>query len=101
MDRPRAARARLLSIACGSALLAVSFVPLWATYRVPGLGLVAPTTVHQNAWTAYGFGMQLALLLTVGVLGLAIALTVDPRLPIAAKELVLLGLSAAVTLLLV
>lgn len=61
-------RGHLLVVVTGVALVATSFVPLWATYRVPGLGLVAPETSHQNAWTAYGLTMQLAL-------GLAIAAT--------------------------
>ena len=80
-------------VTAGVALLASSFVPLWATYRIPGLGFVAPETVHQNAWAAYGLTMQLAL-------GLSIAVVVTVALrPQAAG--VALGLSVAVTLLLV
>lgn len=55
------ARGHLVVVVGGVALLLTSFVPLWATYRVPGLGLVAPETSHQNAWTAYGLTMQLGL----------------------------------------
>lgn len=63
------ARGPLVVVVSGVVLIASSFVPLWATYRVPGLGLVAPETSHQNAWTAYGLTMQLAM-------GVAIAATV-------------------------
>lgn len=87
-------------IACGSVLLAISFVPLWATYRVPGLGIVPPATVHQNAWAAYGFGMQLALLLASAAVAFALVLGARPALPILGRELVLAGLSLAATLLL-
>ena len=78
----------------GVTLLATSFVPLWATYRVPGLGLVAPQTVHQNAWSAYGLTMQGALVLVVAaVLGAAA--------PVAASRgRVLLALCAGATALL-
>lgn len=67
-----AAHGRLLTSACGIALLALSFAPLWATYRVPGLGLFTPETRRLNAWDAYGLGMEVALVLTV----VAVALTV-------------------------
>ncbi len=87
-------------IASGVALVATSFVPLWATYRVPGLGIVAPQTVHQNAWTAYGGMMQLALLLAIVAVAFTIVLAVRPGLEIAAPQLVLLGLCAGATLLL-
>ena len=89
-----------MTIACGSALVGISFLPLWATYRIPGLGIVAPTTVHQNAWTAYGFGMQLALLLTLVCVAYAFVLGLRPHLPIPDKELVLLGLCILATVLL-
>jgi hypothetical protein len=87
------ARGHLVVVVSGVALVASSFVPLWATYRVPGLGLVAPETSHQNAWTAYGLTMQLALALAVvaTVLG-AVARGVKPE--------VLLSISAACLLLL-
>lgn len=61
----RRARGHLVVAGAGLALVASSFVPLWATYRVPGLGLVAPETSHQNAWSAYGLTMQLALGLAI------------------------------------
>lgn len=79
----------------GAALLATSFVPLWATYRVPGLGIVAPQTVHQNAWAAYGLTMQIALVLAAaaGVIALAPATR--------GRGTVLLGLCSAVAVLLV
>ena len=86
-------------VTCGSALVAISFVPLWATYRIPGLGLVAPATVHQNAWSAYGLGMQVALVLAVVAVGFAAALGRGPRLPIPDKDLVLLAICLASTLL--
>lgn len=70
-----AAQERLLSAGCGTALVALSFVPLWASYRIPGLGLFPPETRHLNAWAAYGLGMQVALVLTVVV----VALTVVPQ----------------------
>lgn len=79
----------------GVALLATSFVPLWATYRVPGLGIVAPQTVHQNAWAAYGLTMQIALVLVVAAVVIAMA----PAAP--ARGTVLLGLCSAVAILLV
>lgn len=89
----------LAVVAAGAALVASSFAPLWATYRIPGLGLFAPESVHQNAWAAYGLTMQLAL-------GVALAATLlggvlaagDPRTPQAATWL--LGLCAAALLLL-
>lgn len=83
-------------VAAGIALIASSFVPLWATYRVPGLGLVAPETSHQNAWTAYGLTMQLAL-------GLAIVATLVAGAVAAGRAEaggVLLGLCGATLLLL-
>ena len=80
-------------VTAGVALLASSFVPLWATYRIPGLGFVAPETVHQNAWAAYGLTMQLALGLTVSVVVLVAVRPGDASLA--------LGLSAAVAVLLV
>ena len=87
-------------IASGAALLATSLVPLWATYRVPGLGLFAPETVHQNAWAAYGFSMQLALLLATVAVAFTIVLLVLPGLDLPHKELVPLGLAGAATALL-
>jgi hypothetical protein len=53
-------------------LVAISFVPMWATYRVPGLGLFAPDTRRVDALDAYGLGMELALLLSTGVVALAV-----------------------------
>ncbi len=100
MERPRTSRGHVLLIASGLALVATSFVPLWATYRVPGLGIVAPQTVHQNAWTAYGGTMQLALLLAIAAVAFAFVLVVRPRIDMADPELVLLGLCTAATLLL-
>jgi hypothetical protein len=87
-------------IASGAALIATSFVPLWATYRVPGLGIVAPRTFHQNAWTAYGVTMQLALLLAIAAVAFTIVLLIGHRVGIADPELVLLGLCGSATLLL-
>lgn len=88
-----ARRWRLLVAVAGVILVAGSFVPLWATYRIPGLGFVAPETVHQNAWAAYGLTMQLALALTVAVV---VAVLVRPG-----GAAIALVLSAVVTLLLV
>lgn len=85
-------------VAAGAALFASSFVPLWATYRIPGLGIVAPETVHQNAWAAYGLTMQLALGLALAATVLAAALAIGRPGPQAATAL--LGLSAATLLLL-
>lgn len=59
------AQGHLVVVVGGVALFATSFVPLWATYRVPGLGFVAPETSHQNAWTAYGLTMQLGLVVAL------------------------------------
>ncbi|MFN2588960.1 MAG: hypothetical protein ABR613_12705 [Actinomycetota bacterium] len=73
MTRSRTAQGRLLTAGCGTALLVLSFVPLWATYRVPGLGLFPPETVHRNAWAAYGLGIQVALMLAVAAMLLAAA----------------------------
>lgn len=73
------ARGHLVVVATGVALIAGSFVPLWATYRVPGLGIVAPQTSHQNAWTAYGLTMQLAL-------GLAIVATLLAGVALASRS---------------
>lgn len=93
------ARGHLVVAVTGVALIASSFVPLWATYRVPGLGIVAPETSHQNAWTAYGLTMQLAL-------GLAIVATLLAGVALVSKRSVveggpvLLGLCAAALLLL-
>lgn len=89
----RGRRWHLVVIAAVVALLASSFVPLWATYRIPGLGFVAPETVHQNAWAAFGITMQLALGLSVAV---AVAVALRPQ-----DAGVALGLSVVVTLLLV
>ena len=91
-------RAHLVVVVAGVALIATSFVPLWATYRVPGLGLVAPETSHQNAWTAYGLTMQLALALAAAatLLAAAGAATRAPQ-----RTPVLLALCAASLLLLV
>jgi hypothetical protein len=88
------ARGRLVVVVSGVALVSSSFVPLWATYRVPGLGLVAPETSHQNAWTAYGLTMQLALaLVVVATVLAAVARSSDPRvlLVVCAASLVLLA----------
>ena len=85
-------------VAAGIALTASSFVPLWATYRVPGLGLVAPETSHQNAWAAYGLTMQLALGLAIVATMLA-GVAATGRAPGAGG--VLLGLCGAALLLLV
>jgi hypothetical protein len=82
-------------VAGGVALLATSFVPLWATYRVPGLGIVAPQTHHQNAWAAYGLTMQLALVLAAVAAVWAVVMR-SPR-----ATTVLLALCAATTALLV
>lgn len=73
-------------------------MPLWATYRIPGLGIVAPETVHQNAWAAYGLTMQLAL-------GLAVVATVVAAVSAAGRggpeaSSVLLGLAGVAALLL-
>jgi hypothetical protein len=73
----------LAVVVAGVVLCASSFVPLWATYRIPGLGFVAPRTEHQNAWAAYGLSMQLALALCVvtTVLAAAAALGRGGRTP--------------------
>lgn len=94
------ARGHLVVVVSGVALIAISFVPLWATYRVPGLGLVAPTTSHQNAWTAYGLTMQLALGLAVVAAALAAVALIARSRPAANVDLLLAGLCSAVTLLL-
>ena len=83
----------------GVALVASSFVPLWATYRIPGLGLFPPETVHQNAWTAYGLTMQLALGLVIVATVLAGMLATTRAGTPQAVRLVL-ALSGAATLLL-
>lgn len=92
------ARGHLVVVVGGVALIATSFVPLWATYRVPGLGLVAPQTSHQNAWTAYGLTMQAAL-------GLAAVATLLAGIALASRAQegggVLLALCGASMLLLV
>lgn len=93
-------RGHVVVITSGVALLGTSFLPLWATYRIPGLGLFAPQTVHQNAWTAYGFTMQLALLLAVVAVAFASVLAVRPHVPIPDKHLVLTGLCVLSTALL-
>lgn len=96
LPRPRVlvTRGRAVVAVAGAALLVTSFVPLWATYRVPGLGLVAPQTVHQNAWAAYGLTMQIAL-------ALAVAAVVVAVVPAAARQgFALLTLCAAATVLL-
>ncbi|MDQ3952135.1 MAG: hypothetical protein M3279_04075 [Actinomycetota bacterium] len=97
MQRPRG---HVLVVVAGVALLATSFVPLWATYRVPGLGIVPPRTFHQNAWTAYGLTMQIGLALALAgtVLALIVALRPSVAPPDGAR--VLLGVCAAATLLL-
>lgn len=82
--------------AAGALLFATSFVPLWATYRIPGLGLVAPQTSHQNAWTAYGLTMQLALGLALAAVVAALVLRARPE-----SARLLLALSAATAVLLV
>ncbi|MDQ3915155.1 MAG: hypothetical protein M3323_07470 [Actinomycetota bacterium] len=97
MSRARALQGRLLAAACGAALVASSFVPLWATYRVPGLGLFAPETVYRNAWGAYGAGMQLALVLTVVAVLLAL-FSGAPRLSVPHKGPLLFGLCLTATL---
>ena len=91
-------RGHLVVVVAGVALVASSFVPLWATYRVPGLGLVAPETSHQNAWTAYGLTMQLGLALAV-VATLLAAVGAATRSPERTPP-VLLGLCVAALLLL-
>ncbi len=83
---------------CGSVLVVASFVPLWATYRVPGLGLFAPETVYRDAWEAYGRGMQLALLLAVVVVTLAAAAALWPRRETLRRDALAFGLSVVVTL---
>lgn len=86
-------------IAAGAALLAASFVPLWATYRIPGLDIVAPQTAHRNAWAAYGLGMQLALSLAAAAVAVA-AVRVLGRAARVRERPVLLGLCAGATVLL-
>jgi hypothetical protein len=93
VSRPRWA---VVVSAAGVVLFASSFVPLWATYRVPGLGLVAPYTSHQNAWAAYGLTMQLALALALASVVVAVMLRARPE-----SVSLLVALSAAVALLLV
>jgi hypothetical protein len=73
---------------------------LWATYRVPGLDIVAPRTVHQNAWTAYGLTMQLALALALAATVGAAIMTARPRVGSRDAARVLLGACAGATLLL-
>ena len=93
-------RGHLVVVAAGIALVASSFAPLWATYRIPGLGLVAPETVHQNAWAAYGLTMQLALGLAVVATLVAAAVGAQGGGSEQAGR-VMLALSAAATALLV
>lgn len=97
MQRPRG---HALVFVAGLVLLATSFVPLWATYRVPGLDILAPHTVHQNAWSAYGVTMQLGLALALAAtVGAAVVLVrADLRSPNAAVA-VLVGCCAATLLL--
>lgn len=87
-------------VAAGVALIATSFAPLWATYRIPGLGLFAPETVHQNAWAAYGLTMQLALGLVVVATLVGAAVAVQRTGASDRAAMILLALSAAATLLL-
>lgn len=101
MARVLGVRGPHLVVAAGVALVATSFAPLWATYRIPGLGLFAPETVHQNAWAAYGLTMQLALGLAVVATLLAVALAVQRTDGSDQAATILLALSAAATLLLV
>lgn len=90
----------MIVLAAGAALVAASFVPVWATYRIPGLGIVAPQVVHANAWSGYGLGMQLALCLALAAVAVAAACTVA-RVDRVRERPLLLGLSALVTVLLV
>ncbi len=87
-------------LASGAALLVTSFLPLWATYRIPGLGIVAPETVHLNAWSAYGFGMQLALLLATSAVAVTIFSTWRPDAELPHKDAALLSVCGATALLL-
>ncbi|HEV2757765.1 MAG TPA: hypothetical protein VG318_18550 [Actinomycetota bacterium] len=96
MSGSGAARGRLLTAACGAALVALSFVPLWATYRVSGLGLFAPETRRMNAWDAYGLGMELALILAAVTVVIAVVGRAAPAQPAA---LFVLGLVTALALL--
>lgn len=97
MQRPHG---HVLVAVAGVALLATSFVPLWATYRVSGLGIVAPRTFHQNAWTAYGVTMQLGLALALAAAVIAVVVAVRPAVASPDSARVLLGVSTASTLLL-
>lgn len=99
MGDSRTSRGHVVVLAAGAALVATSFVPLWATYRIPGLGIVAPRVVHANAWSAYGLGMQLALCLALAALAIA-AVCAAARVDRVRERPLLLGLSAATTLLL-
>lgn len=87
-------------VGAGAVLFATSFVPLWATYRVPGLGVVAPRTVHQNAWGAYGRTMELGLVLVLTVTVIAAVFWVRSAIRSPRVAGVLLALCGIVTLLL-
>lgn len=92
-------RGHVVIVVAGVALLATSFVPLWATYRVPGLGVVAPRTVHQNAWGAFGLTMELGLVIALIATAMAAVAAIRPevRTPVGAG--MLLGLCGIATLL--
>ncbi|HEX2294963.1 MAG TPA: hypothetical protein VHN37_06600 [Actinomycetota bacterium] len=94
-------RGHLVVVVAGVLLIASSFVPLWATYRVPGLGLVAPETSHQNAWTAYGLTMQLALGSAVAATALAAARLARLRAAVRRGGTALLALCAVTVAMLV
>ena len=86
-------------LVAGTALVAASFVPLWATYRIPGLDIVAPQTAHRSAWDAYGLGMQLALSLVVAAVAVAAVGLAGLGAHLRERPL-LLGLCAGATVLL-
>jgi hypothetical protein len=86
-------------LAAGAALLAASFVPLWATYRISGLDIVAPEVAHRNAWDAYGLGMQVGLSLAAGAAAVAAVGMLGRDHPW--ERPLLLALCSAVTVLLV
>lgn len=88
-------------LVAGAALFATSFVPLWATYRVPGLGVVAPQTDHVNAWDAYGLKMGVALVFALAATIMAAFAAIGPAVRSPVRAGIVLGLSGTATLLLV
>jgi hypothetical protein len=95
LDTSRLSRGEQILGASGVVLFLSSFLEIWASADVPGLG-----SVEANAWDAYGFLLKLGLILALVAVALVVArlLGANFQLP-ASLGLIYTGLGALTTFL--